>query len=111
MNRETLRRLPLFEGLADDDLERLDEMVHERPIEPGELLMAQGDPGDAVYVVLDGEFEITKRSNDQEFVLAVRGAGEVLGEMALLENAPRTASTNSWSFERFVISNSPSRTT
>ena len=54
--------------------------------------MEQGSPGNALYVVLDGQFEVTKRSGKHDVVLGLRGSGEMLGEMALMEEAPRMAS-------------------
>ncbi|HYN87384.1 MAG TPA: cyclic nucleotide-binding domain-containing protein, partial [Ardenticatenaceae bacterium] len=92
MSKEFLRRLPLFAGLSDLDLDQLYEMAEPVTLAEDEFLITEGDIGDALYVVLDGEVEITRRSGAQELVLAVKGSGEVLGEMALLEQAPRNAS-------------------
>ncbi|MBI4199961.1 MAG: cyclic nucleotide-binding domain-containing protein [Chloroflexi bacterium] len=61
-------------------------------LEAGALLMEEGSPGDALYIVLEGEFEVSKRADRQDVVIAVRGPGEVLGEMSLLQRAPRSAS-------------------
>ncbi len=54
--------------------------------------MEEASPGDSLYVALEGEFEITKRSGNQDVVIAMRGPGEVLGEMSLLSQSPRSAS-------------------
>src|SRR3990172_7209303 len=53
--------------------------------------MVEGDPGDSAFIVLDGGFEIIKRSDTQNIVIAMREPGEVIGEMSLLDHAPRTA--------------------
>src|SRR3712207_720006 len=90
--KEFLRQLPLFAGLPEADLDWLYRMAEPVSFEAGQYVMEEGDPGDALYVVLDGEVQVTKRSGTHDVVLAVRGAGEVLGEMALLEQTPRTAS-------------------
>ncbi|MDQ5851020.1 MAG: ATP-binding protein [Chloroflexota bacterium] len=90
--KEFLRQLPLFAGLPEADLDWLYRMAEPVSFPAGQYVMEEGEPGDALYVVLDGEVQVTKRSGTHDVVLAVRGAGEVLGEMALLEQTPRTAS-------------------
>ncbi len=92
MSIEFLRRLPLFAELPEADLQALYRRAETLTLAAGEWLMREGDVGDTLYVVLEGVIEITKRSGGQEVVLALRGAGEVIGEMALLEQMPRSAS-------------------
>jgi signal transduction histidine kinase len=107
MSTEFLQRLPLFAGLSEGDLSWLEERSETVDIHPGELLMAEGSPGDALYIVLDGEFEISKHSGQQEVVIARRGSGEVIGEMSLLEEVPRSASVRALRDSRlFKISQS-----
>src|SRR5829696_1136999 len=89
---DELRRVPLFAGLSEEDLERLYPMAETVSVPAGQLVLQEGDPGDALYVVLHGELQITKRQGGQDILLAVSRAGEFLGEMALLEQAPRSAS-------------------
>src|SRR3972149_10846608 len=86
-----LHTLSLFGELSDSDLDKLIDMAEEVVLEQDDVLMEEGAPGDAMYVVLDGNFEISKRSGNQDGVLAMRGTGEVLGEMALIEDLPRSA--------------------
>jgi signal transduction histidine kinase len=86
-----VHNLSLFSELSDSDMDRLIGLAEEVVLEPGDVLMEEGDPGDALYVVLDGDFEVSKRSGNQDVVLAMRGTGEVLGEMALIEDLPRSA--------------------
>jgi signal transduction histidine kinase len=92
LSKDVLRRLPLFAGLSEDDLERLYHMAEPVFIPEGRRFIQEGDPGDTLYIVLDGEVEVTKRQGGQDVVLAVRGAGEFFGEMSLLDGAPRNAS-------------------
>jgi signal transduction histidine kinase len=89
---DEVRRVPLFADLSEEDLEQLYQMAKTVSIPAGELVFEEGSPGNALYVVLDGELEISKRQGGQDVVLAVRGTGEFIGEMALLEQAPRSAS-------------------
>ncbi|HEY0069881.1 MAG TPA: cyclic nucleotide-binding domain-containing protein [Chloroflexia bacterium] len=66
-------------------------MAEPATVKAGEVLMEEGTPGDALYVIIDGEMEVTKRSGKQSLVLGVRKTGEVLGEMSLIEQVPRMA--------------------
>jgi CRP-like cAMP-binding protein len=56
------------------------------------LLFAEGEPGNELYIIQEGSVKINKIVNNQEVVLAVLRKGDIFGEMALLENKPRTAS-------------------
>ena len=89
---EFLKRVQLFESMPDHDLERLCEMVTEIYLNPGDELFAEGSPGDKAYIIEEGEIEILKASGNKNVLLAVRKSGEVIGEMSLLESAPRFAS-------------------
>lgn len=92
-----LRNVPLFSDLEDDDLDRLCQMIEEVRLPKGEVLFAEGEPGDRAYIIKEGELEIFKLSAEREVLLAVRGSGEVIGEMALLEQKPRTATVRALS--------------
>src|SRR3970040_1464799 len=87
-----LKKVPLFSSMSDEDLDRLCEMIEEVRLQPGDELFAEGDEGDKAYVIKEGEIEILKASGGREVQLAVRKQGEVIGEMSLLEAAPRFAS-------------------
>jgi signal transduction histidine kinase len=91
MSKELLRRFDLFAGLSEGDLDSLAAHTDELAVAAGEALIEQGAPGDAAYVVVDGGFEVIKKSDAQDIVIAVRESGEIFGEMALLDQAPRTA--------------------
>src|SRR5829696_8256540 len=72
-------------------------------IPAGELVLQEGDPGDSLYVVLDGELEVTKRQGSQYILLAVYKAGQFFGEMALLEQTPRSASVRTLRESRLLV--------
>ncbi|HET9492072.1 MAG TPA: FAD-dependent oxidoreductase [Methylomirabilota bacterium] len=64
--------------------------------EPRETIFEQGDRGDRLYIVVDGEVEVVKRdAGGSEVVLAVLGPGDCFGEMALVSDLPRMASARS----------------
>lgn len=58
---------------------------------PGEVIFRQGDPGDFIYKIIDGEVEVVREEAGEENVLARLGPGEFFGEAALLTDAPRNA--------------------
>ncbi|MBV6402478.1 MAG: Adaptive-response sensory-kinase SasA [Anaerolineales bacterium] len=92
MNLQDLRKSPLFEGLTDQELQQLMEDAKPVSLRAGEFLMKQGDDGDAAFVVVSGEFEVSKQSGQSLIKIDVRNPGDVLGEMALLSRSPRSAS-------------------
>jgi signal transduction histidine kinase/predicted CoA-binding protein len=87
-----LKKIPLFESLPEEDLDRLCQMVTEVHLRAGDELFAEGSPGDQAYVIMDGQIEILKAAEGRTILLAVRQPGEVIGEMSLIEAAPRFAS-------------------
>ncbi len=103
MNVDYIRQLHLFAGVDRQDLDWLFSMAQPVEIAAGQVLMKEGDPGGSLYLVLDGEFEFTKRSGNQEVVLAVRGAGEVIGEMSLLDQSPRSATARATRDSRLLM--------
>jgi signal transduction histidine kinase len=88
---QLIRRLPLFAGLADADLERLASMARRTRVSAGQVVMEEGTPGDGLYIILSGELEVRRRDAGRDLVLAVRRAGDFLGEQSLLERGPRSA--------------------
>jgi len=91
MNIQDLRKSPLFQGLSDDELQTLMDNARPVSLRAGEALMKQGEPGDSAFVVLKGEFAIHKQSGQSLIKIDVRSPGDVLGEMALLSQTPRSA--------------------
>jgi signal transduction histidine kinase len=89
---ELLRQLPLFAELPQEDLDFLCREAGRQRIPGDHMLIREGEPGDALYVLLEGEVEVTRRDGRSELVLARRGPGEFIGEMALLEGGKRSAS-------------------
>lgn len=89
---EMLRHVDLFQGLPEDELSGVSEVVKGVTAQDGEVLFEEGEPGDCFYVVSKGAVEISKSvSGSGTDKLAVRRAGEAFGEMALLNDAPRSA--------------------
>lgn len=97
-----LKHVPLFADLSDEDLSAICENAIEVDIKSGELLFAEGDPGDKAYIIEDGVVEIIKKSGGRDVLLAVRESGSVIGEMGLLDESPRTASIRARTQSRFI---------
>jgi signal transduction histidine kinase len=98
-----LRQVPLLADLSEEDLEQLYGMATTVSIPAGELVLREGDPGDSLFVVLDGQLEVTKRQGRQDVLLAVYKPGQFFGEMALLEQAPRSASVRTLRESRLLV--------
>lgn len=87
-----LEKVPLFEGLSRKDLEKIAKLVRGRTVGAAELVFKEGDAGDKFYIVQSGSVEILKdKAGSEPDRLAVKRAGESFGEMALLTDAPRSA--------------------
>lgn len=80
----TLRQVPLFAELSDEQLQWLAEQGTEVWLEPGEIHRAQGDPADHVFVMLLGEVRVMEKVGDQELVLATYGPKTLFGELPIL---------------------------
>jgi signal transduction histidine kinase len=89
---EIISRVPLFAGLSAAQIAQLCRSSKRIASKAGELVIEEGAPGHALYIILSGELEVSKRDDGRDLVLAIRKAGEFLGEMSLIENSPRTAS-------------------
>jgi signal transduction histidine kinase len=92
MIKDFLRNIPLFEDLPEQELEQVCAMSRRIQLKQGELLFAEGDTGHTAYVIEEGALEIFKGLSPNKVLLAERKPGEVIGEIALLEDTPRMAS-------------------
>ncbi|HEV7662615.1 MAG TPA: cyclic nucleotide-binding domain-containing protein [Chloroflexota bacterium] len=89
---ELLQSMDLFTDLTDDELAKVARLLKEQKFAENELIFAQGEAGDALYVILNGRVRIaTTDSFGRERVLAFYGPGEFFGDMAVLTGAPRSA--------------------
>jgi len=90
---ETLRGIPLFAGVAQEDLERVASHLIERRYPRNTTIVEEGLSGDYMYILREGRVKVTKLSDDgREKILVMLGPGDFAGEMALLEGGPRSAS-------------------
>jgi signal transduction histidine kinase len=86
-----LRDLPLLAGFPPEALERIAGLAVHLHLARGDVLMEEGTDPDGLYILMDGELEVTRGKGAAQVVLAVQGPGTFVGEMSLLERAPRSA--------------------
>ena len=90
---ELLRRSALFQFLPDDDFEKLQALLQEERYDFGELIVKQGEPANAFYVLISGRARAVKTgaNNGEEIVLGSLRPGDSFGEAALIEGGTRNA--------------------
>lgn len=87
-----LARLPLFSGLAPEELDRVARLLRRRTFPTGSRIISAQQPGEALYVLLAGSVKISiDREDGTEVTLALLGPGDTIGEMSLVEKTERSA--------------------
>jgi len=90
--REVLKGIPLFQGMSDRELDMLLALTTTKKLKKRAYLFRKGDPGNALFAVLEGRLKATGEGRDgKEMVFSVMDPGEVIGEIALLDQEPRSA--------------------
>jgi HEAT repeat protein len=87
-----LREIPIFADLSPEDLKLVAELAREEWYPQNTVIFHQGDEGNTMFVIVEGRLHVVRSANGVEQVLAQRGAGDFVGEMAVIESAPRSAS-------------------
>src|SRR5262245_43926044 len=98
-----LRGVPLFEGMTDRAIEHVASIARTVEFGAGTELMHEGDAGDAFYIVIDGALAISKAGR----TLTRLGAGDFLGEIALVDGRPRTATATALEAVRALVIDRP----
>ncbi len=98
-----LERAPLFAGLSRRQLGRLAARFFEKGYEPGDVVFQEGDHGAALFVILEGAVVVTHGEPDGQNVLHTLGLGACFGELALIDDAPRSASARVTAPSRLLI--------
>jgi CRP-like cAMP-binding protein len=96
---EALKRAPLFEGLSRKQLIELAKLTEDVDLKAGKVLCREGERGQEFFVIMEGEVQVTR---DRK-LLTTRGSGEFLGEIALVEDVPRTATVTAKTPIRFFV--------
>ena len=87
-----LERVPVFETLAPEDLERIADVAVPRSFEAGQVIFREGDASDTCYIVRDGHARAVRVHKDgRTITLATFGPGDIFGELAMFESERRSA--------------------
>ena len=92
MDPAALRPCPLFQALSGDQLRKVGGIARRLDVAAGEVIFREGDPGDEMYVVVAGKVRISKQVEGVgEEALSILEPGSYFGEMAMIDDAPRSA--------------------
>jgi len=94
---ELLRKIPLFAKIEPSKLKLLAFTSERLTYQDGQRLFQQGDVGDAAFIIIDGEASVRIKTDGGEIQVAALGKGDVVGEIAILCDVPRTASVEATS--------------
>jgi hypothetical protein len=86
-----LRRVRIFAELRDEQLAQLERYMEMRSVQQFVVVVKQGDPGDAMFLILDGEVRVRLVIGGKETILTTLAAGEFFGEISLFDDGPRSA--------------------
>jgi CRP-like cAMP-binding protein len=90
--KQALQLVPFFNNMQDDEARNLSTRLIMRRFGPDQIIFHHGDPGGLLYIIIKGKVKITHSTLDgQEAMLAIFGAGDFFGELALLDDSPRSA--------------------
>jgi len=87
----SLRRVKILAGLSDAQLERLAQLMELQRVPQWSVIVKQGEHGDAMYLILEGELRVRLIASGKETILSTLGPGEFFGDMALFDQGPRSA--------------------
>ncbi len=88
---DLLRSVPIFAGIEPSRLKLIAFTADSIAYRAGQVLVRQGQPGDAAYVLVEGEAEVSVETESGDYVVATLGSGDVVGEISILCDSPRTA--------------------
>jgi len=92
-NIEFLKKVSWFEDLDQKSLDAISNAAVEQKYQPGQEIIRQGDVGVGAFIIRSGKVDIVQEKGGKESKLATLGPGDVIGEMALLDEFPRSASS------------------
>lgn len=90
--RNLLADIHLFAGLMPAQLDWIAQRAHRRVFEAGRNVLTMEQPGEAVYIILHGTVKIHIEQGERDVILSILGAGDLLGEMSLIDSVGRSAS-------------------
>jgi CRP-like cAMP-binding protein len=96
---KVLKGVDIFEGLRDDELDEVADICSEKRYQSGEVIAHEGEIGNEMFVIAEGFVEVLlgERPATSARVVVSLGSGQIIGEMALLDQGPRSASVRATS--------------
>jgi hypothetical protein len=95
LSTRSLDSIPLFSGIPAEELVSVLTAVRPERVNAGQVVVREGEPGDTLYLIVQGTLRVSTKGQDGEDVaLAALGAGDFFGEVALLTGRPRTATVS-----------------
>lgn len=91
LDPRALRRIKILAGLSDEQLMRLADFAEVERVPQWKVIVKQGEPGDAMFFILEGELRVRIQVMGKETVIATLGAGEMFGDISLFDHGPRSA--------------------
>ncbi len=88
---EMLKNIPLFHKLTAGEILEVDELLYERVYEKDEIVFEEGDPGHGVFIVVSGKLRVNPKHESMRPTLMEIGPGDSVGELALFDEGPRSA--------------------
>lgn len=88
---DALKKLPLFSEFTRGEVEALVELVEPKVIPSGTVIVKQDEPGNCMYIIVEGSAKVIHRAKGKEFPLATLSGGQFFGEIALVDEGPRSA--------------------
>ena len=86
-----LRTIPLFNGLSEEAFSELTSILQCKDFSSETAIITSNQPGEVVYIILEGSVRVVTEGRDRDVILAVLGPGEVIGEMSVLDGSGRSA--------------------
>jgi CRP/FNR family cyclic AMP-dependent transcriptional regulator len=86
-----LRRVKILAGMSEEQLERFAQFMEVEKIPQWSVIVKQGDPGDTMYLILQGELRVRINVMSKETILTTLGVGEFFGDISLFDHGPRSA--------------------
>lgn len=86
-----LRQVPVFNGLTDKELDEIEKLTHERKYQSGEHVFKNSAPAEGMFIIISGKIEIYLGNEDSKQILAQLADHDFFGEIALLDEEPRSA--------------------
>lgn len=100
---EKLKEIQLFKNFDDKELEIVSRKIFEKQYKKDSTLFVEGMPGEILYIVIEGGVDIFKKTPKGEIKVTSIGPGEIVGEMSLIDDEPRSASGRTNTDSKLIV--------